>query len=122
MGQAIVIPWGLWIYNAIVFFQPLIISAAGILLPIIVTNGLVRFFAGQTILNAINYGLATTENAVKGQTMSIETSNAVLNNSLTWLVENEPKAAAFYGPKLRDYLIAELSKMGSAPVKAIKKV
>jgi len=121
MGSPIIINYGLWIYNIIVLLQPVILSGAATLLPIIVTNAIARFFISQSLSNAINAGLASVESAVKGQTLSVSTSNEVINTALAWLMKNEPDTVAYYGTKLRDYLIAELSKAGSAPVRSINR-
>jgi hypothetical protein len=87
MGSPIIINYGLWIYNIIVLLQPVILSGAATLLPIIVTNAIARFFISQSLSNAINAGLASVESAVKGQTLSVSTSNEVIKYSVSLVNE-----------------------------------
>lgn len=119
LATTIIIPWGEWVYNFIKTLEPVILTFSAVSIPVLINNALVRFFASGALTNAVNAAIANTENAVRGASSSVDVSNQILNEAIRWMIANEPKAANYYGPKLRDFLTAELAKTGTIPYKSI---
>ena len=77
----------------------------------------------QLLAHAVDYGVNTTQGAVRGRTLDVATGNAVLAAALRYAVEQAPTIVALAGGEalVRDKIVARLDVGEGAIVGAATK-
>jgi hypothetical protein len=112
------IPWGDWLAAALAgsgSILALVLSwAVKAFLPPIAQT----FITNDLIAKAVDYALATIEDAARGKVADVRVSNAVIAMALNWIAAYEPELQKRGSDILRPLIIARLSALGVIPPEA----
>ncbi len=116
-ASTVVIPWGDWLggllTGAAALFVALLTRLVALAPAVIRT-----FLTNDVITKAVDYAIATTSGAVRGQAASIPVSNQLIGAALEWVVSNEPKIAKWADDRLRPLIAARLAALNVIPPEA----
>lgn len=111
-----IIDWGNFTAQALQIFAPYIVagSIAGVGFVLSkVSPGLSMYFhqkhVDTLLANAISAGIAKTEGAAVGQTLTVDIANKVLAEAVSYLNEHALQFLQTYGPRVESMLIARLA-------------
>ncbi len=109
----VAVPWGDWLAAVAPTLGAVIVGLitwALRQLPAQAAGVLTAMRVDQLLARAVDYGVNTTQGAVRGRTLDVATGNAVLAAALRYAVEQAPTIVAMAGGEalVRDKLIARL--------------
>jgi hypothetical protein len=116
-ASTVTIPWGDWLGQILLALGSVFVVLLSRLLamaPLVVRT----LVTNDVIEKAVDYAIATTRDAARGQTVSIQVSNQLIAAALAWVIANEPKIAKASSDKLRPLIVARLSALGQIPSEA----
>lgn len=122
---AVSVPWGDWVAASLVYVRDLVIAGVVALIGLLAKNlspgirdMILAARVEQLLTRAADYGIAAVGGAVKGKTLDIATTNAVLEQAAEYAIANAPSLAAKLGDTLRPKLLARLAPIVAPEVSA----
>jgi hypothetical protein len=103
------IPYGAWIASLLAGLRDLLIAAAMAAVARFVPAAIRQYLTSDVLAKAVDYAIAAVDGAVKGQTLSLPATNAVLAAAENYVVASAPGLAAELGPLLRAKILAHIA-------------
>ena len=114
-ASGVSVPWGAWLADGLSSIAYLTASVALYAVGKWAPAWVKSFLTDKVINDAINYAFGAVEGVVKGDQLTVTSTNAILNTAATYALTYEPKIAAWLGATLRPIILAKLSAQGVVP-------
>jgi hypothetical protein len=105
----VAIPYGDWIASLLSWARDFFIALAMGAVVRFMPAALQQYLTNQVLAKAVDYAIAAVDGAVKGQSLSLPVTTAVLSAAENYVVASAPALAAKLGPLLRAKLLARVS-------------
>lgn len=117
-ANQVTIPWGDWLGQMLTAAATIVVSLIGWTVHRFAPPAIAAFITNDAIERAVNYAIATTRDAARGQTASLTVTNELLATAARWVIANEPRVAEWAGDNLRPLIVARLAAAGVVPAEA----
>lgn len=114
------LPWGNWTADIIAYIGTLLVGTIVYFVKRYVPAPFSLFITNDMISRAVNTALLKAEGAAVGKTLTFPVFNSVVASAINEAFAAAPNLAKKLGAELRPRIQAELSKLGCAPVEAVK--
>jgi hypothetical protein len=111
----VTIPYGEWVSQLLSWVMGLAVTLVAGLVSVHFPALAKQYNVNQILEKAASYGVAVTNGAIAGKSASVQISNAVLEQAVTYVVQNAPAYAKDLGDTLRPKIIARLGALGILP-------
>lgn len=123
----VVIPWGEWLAGSLAYFRDAIIGGVALAitwgarkLPGHLGDIIVAMRLEQLLKRAVDYGIAAVEGAAKDKVLTVEITNQVIAEAVTYAAKSAPVLAGKFADSLRAKILARLAAEGVVPAEASK--
>lgn len=112
----VVIPWGDWLGLALTYLREIVIAAVSAVflwlirrLPTQIAELITAMRLEQLLARATDYAIAAVAGAAKDKTMSVQITNQVIAEAVSYAVRSAPSLADKFADSLRAKILARLA-------------
>lgn len=123
----VVIPWGEWLSGLLAYSKDVIVAGVALAitwgarkLPGQVGEIVVAMRLEQLLKRAVDYGIAAVEGAAKDKVLTVDITNQVIAEAVTYAAKSAPALASKFGDTIRAKILARLAGEGIVPAEATK--